>query len=89
MSSVQIVRTRQTVDWLQPLNILYTCSQSNSGGSVRVRLATSISYDTLMKNCFKDWSQSRKTAVHKRLGQLEKVNMVKRGNGHCLNYGHS
>ena len=40
-----------------------TCSQSNSDGSVlraiRVRLATSIYYDTLMKNCFKDWSQSR------------------------------
>ena len=43
--------------------ILYTCSQSNSGGSVlnraiRVRLATSVWYDTLMKNCFKYWSQS-------------------------------
>ena len=89
MSSVQIVRTRQTVDRLQSLNISYSCSQSNSDGSVRVRLATSIWYDTLMENCFKDWSQSKKTAVHKRLGQLGKVNMFKRGNGHCLNYGHS
>ena len=26
--------------------------------AIRVRLATSI-YDTLMKNCFKDWSQSK------------------------------
>ena len=26
--------------------------------AIRVRLATSIWYDTLMKNCFKDWSQS-------------------------------
>ena len=26
---------------------------------IRVRLATSIWYGTLMKNCFKDWSQSR------------------------------
>ena len=26
--------------------------------AIRVRLATSICYDTLMKNCFKDWSQS-------------------------------
>ena len=38
-----------------------TSSQSNSDGSVnraiRVRLATSILYGTLMKNCFKDWSQ--------------------------------
>ena len=39
------------------------CSQSYSDGSVlnraiRVRLATSIWYGTLMKNCFKDWSQS-------------------------------
>ena len=43
--------------------ISYTCSQSNSDGSVlnraiRVRLAISISFDTLVKNCFKDWSQS-------------------------------
>ena len=64
--------------------ISYTCSQSNSDGSVlifinvsyhilvaslilmalfynraiRVRLATSIWYDTLTKSCFKDWSQS-------------------------------
>ena len=26
--------------------------------AIRVRLATSIWYDTLIKNCFKDWSQS-------------------------------
>ena len=39
--------------------ISYTCSQSNSDDSIRVRLATSICYDTLMKNCFKDWSQSK------------------------------
>ena len=26
--------------------------------AIRVRLATSICYNTLMKNCFKDWSQS-------------------------------
>ena len=42
--------------------ISYTCSKSNSGGSfyraIRVRLATSIWYGTLMKNCLKDWSQS-------------------------------
>ena len=43
--------------------ISYTCSQSYSDGSVlnraiRVRLATCIQYDTLMKNCFKDWRQS-------------------------------
>ena len=40
--------------------ISYTCSQSNFvlNRAIRVRLATSISYDTLMKNCFKDWSQS-------------------------------
>ena len=38
--------------------ISHTCSQSNSDGSVlsraiRVRLATSICYDTLMKNCLR------------------------------------
>ena len=42
--------------------ISYTCSPSNSGGSfyraIRVRLPTSIWYETLIKNCFKDWSQS-------------------------------
>ena len=27
--------------------------------AIRVRLATSIWYDTLMKNCFKNWSQSK------------------------------
>ena len=27
-------------------------------GAIRVRLGTSIWYHTLMKNCFKDWSQS-------------------------------
>ena len=39
--------------------ISYTCSQSYSDGSraIRVRLPTSIWYDTL-KNCLKDWSQS-------------------------------
>ena len=45
-----------------PSVILYTCSQSNSDGSVsatRVRLAFSIWYDTLMYNCFNDWSQSK------------------------------
>ena len=26
--------------------------------AIKVRLATSILYDTLMKNCFKDWNQS-------------------------------
>ena len=41
--------------------ILYTCSQSYSDGSIRVSLATSIRYDTLMKHCFKDWSQSSLT----------------------------
>ena len=41
---------------------LTTKVQSYSDGSVlraiRVRQATSICYDALMKNCFKDWSQS-------------------------------
>ena len=33
--------------------------------AIRVRLATSIWYDTLMKNCFKGWSQSTfNTAMH-------------------------
>ena len=31
--------------------------------ATRVRLATSIWYDTLMKNCFKDWSQSRQWPI--------------------------
>ena len=52
--------------------ISYTYSQFNSGGSVlratRVRLATSIWYDTLMKNCFKDWSQSTPLAVRVQAG---------------------
>ena len=30
---------------------------------IRVRLATNILYDTLMKNCFKDWSQSKQTVL--------------------------
>ena len=30
----------------------------NENRAIRVRLATSILYDTLMKSCFKDWSQS-------------------------------
>ena len=40
--------------------ISYTCSQSNSDGSVLklATLATRIWYDTLMKICFKDWSKS-------------------------------
>ena len=42
--------------------ISYTCSQSNSDGSV---LSSELDWlqvydDTLMKNCFKDWSQSMK-----------------------------
>ena len=45
------------LDWLQSLtqlliNVLY-----------HILLATSILYDTLMLNCFKDWSQSMKVAV--------------------------
>ena len=38
--------------------------------AIRVRLATSIWYDTLMKNCFKDWSQSTHTPVTKTQASL-------------------
>ena len=39
---------------------IYTVDQSlkQFNRDIRVRLATSIWYDTLMKNCFKNWSQS-------------------------------
>ena len=54
--------TRYRLDWLQSLkqcfiNVSYQSISNNR--AIRVRLTTSIWYDTLMKNCFKDWSQSR------------------------------
>ena len=59
------------LDWLQSLkqffiNLSYNILVASQtlmalfkNRAIRVRLATSILiYDTLMKNCFKDWSQS-------------------------------
>ena len=58
------------LDWLQSLkqyfinvsyNILvasHTLMALFSNRTIRIRLATSISYDTLIIICFKDWSQS-------------------------------
>ena len=58
------------LDWLQSLkqffiNVSYNILVASltlmalfEDRAIRVRLATSILYDTLMKNCFKDWSQS-------------------------------
>ena len=51
----------RNVDWLQSLkqffiNVSYNILEASL--TLRVRLATSIWYDTLIKICFKDWSQS-------------------------------
>ena len=58
----------QELDWLQSLkqffiNMSYHILVARLTlmalfWAVRVRLATSIWYDTLIKNCFKDWSRS-------------------------------
>ena len=38
--------------------VLKTIFHKCQNRAIRVRLATSICYDTLMKNCIQDWSQS-------------------------------
>ena len=72
------------LDWLQSLkqffiNVSYhllvaslTLMALFQNRAIRVRLATNIWYDTLMKNCFKDWSQlcediliEHKWAIHR------------------------
>ena len=58
------------LDWLQSLkqffiNVSYHILVAGlTLIAIRVRLATSIWYDTLMKNCFKDWSQSTWRSVY-------------------------
>ena len=59
------------LDWLQSLKQFFirvsyhiliaslTRMALSYNRAIRVRLAISIWYETLMKNCFKDWSQSR------------------------------
>ena len=56
--------------------ISYTCSQSNSDGSVWLQVYD----DTLMKNCFKDWSQSSFCVV-KYSGVTTTVNTIC---AHCV-----
>ena len=61
----------KSIDWIQCLKRLFiNVSYHNLVASLtlmalkteppKVRLATSIRYDTLMKNCFQDWNQSSK-----------------------------
>ena len=65
----------QSVDWLQSLkqffiNVSYTILVASltlralfKNRAIRVRLAKSIFYDTVVKNCFKDWSQSSQSGL--------------------------
>ena len=71
MFGIAIQTTGHKVDWLQSLkqffiNVSYhilvaslTLMALSKNRAIRVRLATSICFDTMMENCLKDWSQSR------------------------------
>ena len=48
-----------TLDWLQSLKQFFT----NVSYHIHVASLTLMAHDTLMKNCFKDWSQSNITQV--------------------------
>ena len=77
VSGIGMLFSEGRLDWLQSLkqifiNVSYnilvaslTLMALSYNRAIRVRLITSLLHDTLMKNCFKDWSQSKGRRIPK------------------------